>query len=335
MTVPLFPSTTIMPTAPSGTPRPHSRGFTILELMVTAAIIVVLLSLFLPAIHVARQAARRTQCQNNLKQIGLALTNYHETFECFPPGYVARNVTPEQDFGEETGPGYAWALLLLDFVDQAPLAITIAYDLDAMDPINASAMSTVMPHWLCPSGRAPGAFDVSAGPGIYMLSSSNYVGMYGFGDLTASPGRPVGGGAFYRNSHTCTWTIGDGLSNTLLVAERSAWHDFEPGAVGLPANSTWFAALPGASRPAGATQASLMVVGPASLVLGTVGLDAPGLENLRPNHTNFIGSFSSDHPGGLNAALADSSVRFVSDQVDAQVLRSLAQTNDGGVTGEY
>lgn len=306
-----------------------------LELIVTFAIIVLLLALFLPAINVATEAARRTQCQNNLKQISLALVNYHETFETFPPGYVARDVTAGQDFTHETGPGYAWGLLLLDFMDQAPLASTIDYDLDATDPVNSSAMATAISYWHCPAVDAPGTFDVTAGLNVYVMGASNYVGMYGVGDLTDSPGRPAGPGVFYRNSSTRTWTIGDGLSSTILVAERAAWHDFEPGSPGAPANSTWFAAVPGVTRPAGMASLSLMTVGPASLVLGTVGMETPGLETLRPNHTNFIAGFSSGHAGGLNAAVADSSVRFLSDQIDANVLHSLAQTNDGGVLSDF
>jgi hypothetical protein len=316
-------------------PRSSRAAFTVLELVVTFAIIGLLLALFVPAMNVARQAARRVQCQNNLKQIGLGLVNYHELFETFPPGYVARDVTAGQDFTHETGPGYAWGLLLLDFLDQAPLASTIIYERDATDPQNAAAMSTMMPMWRCASSDAPVTFDLSVGLGVYLLSSSNYVGMYGVGDLTASPGRPAGPGVFYRNSHTRTWTIGDGLSNTIVVGERAAWHEFVPDSPGVPANANWFAAIPGATRPAGVDSLPLMTVGPASLVLGTVGMEGPGFETLRPNHTNFIGAFSSDHVGGMNALLADSSVRFLSDQVDADVLRALAQTNDGVTSGDF
>jgi type II secretory pathway pseudopilin PulG len=315
--------------------RPSRPGFTVLELIVTFAIIMLLLTLFVPAMNVARQAARRTQCQNNLKQIGLGLVNYHETFQTFPPGYVARDVTATDDFTRETGPGFAWGLLLLGFLDQAPLAATIIYEQDATDPQNSAAMATVMPMWRCASSDAAATFDLTAGPSVYLLGSSNYIGMYGVGDLTASPGRPAGPGVFYRNSHTRTWTIGDGLSNTILVAERAAWHDFEPDAAGAAAHSSWFAAIPGATRPAGVDSLAMMTVGPASLVLGTVGMEGPGFETLRPNHANFIGAFSSDHVGGWNVGLADSSVRFLSDQMDARILKSLAQTNDGGVPGEF
>src|SRR5690606_7655998 len=108
-------------------------------------------------------------------------------FETFPPGYVARNVTAKQDFTHETGPGYAWGVLLLDFLDQAPLASTIDYNLDAADPLNASALATAISIWRCPSSQSPNAFDVTSGLGVFMLSSSNYVGMYGVGDVSASP----------------------------------------------------------------------------------------------------------------------------------------------------
>lgn len=304
--------------------------------MITFGIILLLVALILPALGVAREAARRTQCQNNLKQVSLALVHYHEHYGGYPPGYVSRDVSAADDWTAETGPGYAWSMLLLDFLDQSPLAATVSCDLDATDPANLSAMSTVISAFRCPSGDTPPTFNVAGELGTYMLSSSNYVGMYGVGDLTESPGQPAGPGAFYRNSHTTTWRIPDGLSNTILVAERSAWHDFEePSSGGVSADSTWFAVIPGATRPAGVNLQPSMRVGPASLVLGTVGLNTPGFETLRPNHTNHIAAFSSNHVGGLNTMLGDSSIRFTSDQIDERVLRALAQTHDGDVAGEF
>jgi prepilin-type N-terminal cleavage/methylation domain-containing protein len=95
----------------------HRRGFTLIELLVVIAIIAVLIVLLLPAVQQAREAARRSSCKNNLKQIGLALHNYHETQGVFPPGYITADVTAPQN----ASPGFAWSLMLLPFLDQSPL----------------------------------------------------------------------------------------------------------------------------------------------------------------------------------------------------------------------
>src|SRR5580704_13836676 len=94
------------------------RGFTLIELLVVIAIIAVLIALLLPAVQQAREAARRTQCKNNLKQIGLALFNYHDACKTFPPGYVDQNGNPNLTPDNDLGPGWGWASFLLPYVDQ-------------------------------------------------------------------------------------------------------------------------------------------------------------------------------------------------------------------------
>lgn len=317
------------------TAQRRSLGFTALELMVAFGIIGLLLAILLPAVSTARQAARRAQCQNNLKQVGLALINYHEHFNVFPPGYVARDVAADDSWIAETGPGFAWGTMLLPFMDQVFLETSIDYNLDATDPVNMPVLGSPIHTLLCPASPTPPTFDVAAGLSLYMPASSNYVGVFGYGDLTEHPGNPEGPGAFYRNSSTTTWNIKDGLSNTVLISERTAWQEFEPGSAGVPANSTWTAAIPGADRPAGAVDHPLMTVGPASLVLGTAGMNVPEFESLRPNHTNFIGAFSSGHDGGLNMLRGDGSVRFTSDGIDEETLRRLMEISDGEITDAF
>src|SRR5689334_25410189 len=104
------------------------RAFTLIELLVVIAIIAVLIALLLPAVQQAREAARRTQCKNNLKQIGLALHNYHDTFRLFPPGYVDRNGNPNLTPDNDLGPGWGWAAFLLPYIDQSPLYSPINFN---------------------------------------------------------------------------------------------------------------------------------------------------------------------------------------------------------------
>src|SRR5215831_11626774 len=101
-------------------PRRIRRGFTLIDLLVVIAIIAVLIGLLLPAVQSAREAARRAQCSNNLKQIGLAMHNYHTSLDVFPPGYVSKTVGNAL-YGVETGPGWGWATMILPQLEQQPL----------------------------------------------------------------------------------------------------------------------------------------------------------------------------------------------------------------------
>src|SRR5580693_8105777 len=100
--------------------RPR-QAFTLIELLVVIAIIAVLVSMLLPAVQQAREAARRSQCRNNLKQIGLALHNYEGSYRVFPPGYVDFNFNPNNTPDTDLGPGWGWATFLLPYMDQSPL----------------------------------------------------------------------------------------------------------------------------------------------------------------------------------------------------------------------
>jgi prepilin-type N-terminal cleavage/methylation domain-containing protein len=154
------------------------RGFTLIELLVVIAIIAILIALLLPAVQQAREAARRTQCKNNLKQIGLALHNYHDAHDCFPFGWGGTRPA--------TGsPGYSAISQLLPFFDQAPLYNTINFSLPLTDPANDVPRRQELPILRCPSDfdnpqpNAGGAINYMANKGSnHLWQDPNQIGLF-------------------------------------------------------------------------------------------------------------------------------------------------------------
>ncbi|MCA8988237.1 MAG: DUF1559 domain-containing protein [Planctomycetaceae bacterium] len=317
------------------------RGFTLIELLVVIAIIAVLVALLLPAVQQAREAARRSSCKNNLKQLGLALHNYHDTFTVLPPGYISRNINSTAMASMESGPGYAWGTMILAFLEGGNIYDQITFEQDAQTAGNIPLARTVIPTFLCPTDPAPQVFTVTdTASNTYELASANYVGVIGYGSVSMAPGNPPGKGAFYRNSNTKLRDITDGTSQAMLVGERMHRHDFVAGMTGVDANATWYAAIPNVSRPAGMMMAS-MVEWQGSLVLGHIGQPAmttpmpmPAM-NHTPNSTNHIVNFSSLHKGGIQFLMADGSVHFLSENIHFATYQQLGQISDGAVLGEF
>jgi len=307
-------------------------GFTLIELLVMIAIIAVLISLLLPAVQQAREAARRTQCKNNLKQIGLAIHNYHDTHRTFPPGYIARSVRKLDPAGAESGPGFSWATLILPQIDEDPLYRHFDFNEDAKDPHNLDHGQEILDQFLCPTDPAPPRFALPDGT---ELASANYVGIYGFGNMSMMPG--TGTGVFHRNSSVRIRDVSDGTSNTICVGERMHVHDNVPMLDATNSNSTWYAVIAGAARPAGMMNPTMMEQSP-SLVLGHLGQDAMGPMAAMyhtPNSTNHIVNFSSNHAGGVQFLLCDGSVHFMSDNTHYETFRSLGERADGNVISEW
>lgn len=308
-------------------------GFTLVELLVVIAIIGILVALLLPAVQMAREAARRMSCSNNLRQLGLATHNYHDTLGSFPPGYLAFGVSPMAPASDEDGSGFAWSAMLLPYLEQTTLHAAIVFERDCRDPLNLAVADTVLATYRCPSDPGDSTFIATDGTTDYALGVSNYVGIMGYGSATMMPGNPAGRGMFFRNSAMRLADVLDGSSNTIMIGERTQLHRFNNVANSVAANSTWYAAVPGVVRPAGmGGMMSSMTEAQPSLVLGHVGQPAMGMMmamHHTPNQTNHIVHFSSQHPGGINFVACDGSVHFLNETIDYETFRRLGVCDDG------
>jgi prepilin-type N-terminal cleavage/methylation domain-containing protein/prepilin-type processing-associated H-X9-DG protein len=285
------------------------NAFTLIELLVVIAISGILMSLLLPAVQKVREAAARSQCVNNLKQIGLALHHYHDAKRVLPPGY--RATQPYSDGASDTGPGWGWAAFLLPFLEQQALF----QQLDFKGPIPASpAIQTIVNGYVCPSDIMPEAsFAVPDGFGksVCLAGATSYAASCG-GDESDTTGA-TGRGAFYRNSQTRLGDITDGCSNTILVGER-AWAN---------ANGAWAGAIPGGVLQRGQLNPCLPNVPGAWYPASTLAVAHAHLNNALsdPDGSAGMDDFSSRHPGGSNFLFGDASVHF---------LRSISSDNPDG-----
>ncbi|MFT5325415.1 MAG: prepilin-type N-terminal cleavage/methylation domain-containing protein [Planctomycetaceae bacterium] len=211
-------------------PKRAKKGFTLIELLVVIAIIAILIALLLPAVQQAREAARRSQCKNNLKQIGLALMNYHNTHRTFCPGVTTATVSVPPATNIGTSNYFSWTSQILPFFDQAPLykKLNFKVHFSTATPVspavnNAALVSTILTVVRCPSDSGPDQ-DPAGGtlgtPAVANMGTSNYVGNYGIGmpDQHANP-RAVQG-ILGANTKVRIRDVKDGMSNVILVAER-------------------------------------------------------------------------------------------------------------------
>jgi len=192
-------------------PKRAKKGFTLIELLVVIAIIAILIALLLPAVQQAREAARRSQCKNNLKQVGLSLMNYHDVHRTLPPGATVAFT------GQGTSNGFGWTSHILPFFDQAPLFKKLNSKIAFTAAPNAALMSTILTAVRCPSDAGP---DQDTTGGVADMGTSNYVGNYGVGmpSLIANP-RDVQG-IMGVNTKIRIRDVKDGMSNVILAAER-------------------------------------------------------------------------------------------------------------------
>lgn len=323
----------------------RARGFTLIELLVVIAIIAVLIALLLPAVQQAREAARRSQCKNNLKQIGLALHNYHDTHKVFPPGMIGSDVKSGSELtgghptyvvstaSKRVGTGWGWGTFILPYMDQSPLYNQLNPG-GLMDTSNATTLGllrTVLPAYLCPSdgNRNP---SQNAQAAVYMGGSgtgvaiglSNYVASSNNADVVCYT---QGVGIFSPNSNIGLRFVTDGSSNTFLAWER----DTQQHTASTTARPT---ERHMGSNWAGATAPDCYNINyQANQVLG----------QLQPTYAEINGSATRDdtrspssmHEGGIHVVLADGSVRFISENMSLATARELISYASGITVGEY
>jgi prepilin-type N-terminal cleavage/methylation domain-containing protein/prepilin-type processing-associated H-X9-DG protein len=287
---------------------PRRTAFTLIELLVVLAIIAVLIGLLLPAVQKVREAAARIRCQNNLKQIGIALTLYHDATGSYPPGY--RDPLAEPQFG----PGWGWGSYILPYLEQDNLYRALQVDTQVFGNGASLAVATPLTQmplsvYTCPSNSGP-----SINPFYNDQGTSSYRGVGG-AQVPMAQG-PVGymivgihtqlNGIFWRNSGVRVADVTDGTSNTAAVGET---------ALDLNRNK-WGGIWVGAQR----ADVGIMWISGVLWVVDT--------NTLRINGSDKW-AYCSTHPGGVNFVYCDGSVHFVRDQADPQVVAYLCIRNDG------
>ena len=329
--------------------RTRRSGFTLIELLVVIAIIAVLIALLLPAVQQAREAARRTQCKNNFKQMGLAFHNYHDVYNQFAPAYLLSKGNGScYGSGQRSATAdlnvHTYAEFLLPYIDQGPLYNTIDFKSPFFSPEtpctgvtytsnNKAAINHAIPGFVCPSAIhssnplditwtdvtpnltwKSGAMDFSPVGGFYSTFRNIVAAQRPQGSYTGllSDDKPRNG------LRDCT----DGTSNTLILCEVAGRNDlYQKGkrVTGVAYGGGW----------ADVDNAENWFKG-----CSVDGVTSGGPCIINCSNQNGFGAYSF-HVGGIHVILADGSVRFISETVDIGTFADLATPNGGTVTGEF
>tara|TARA_R110002111_G_scaffold168038_1_gene233780 strand:- start:39773 stop:40729 length:957 start_codon:yes stop_codon:yes gene_type:complete len=314
--------------------RSSKHGFTLIELLVVIAIIAILIALLLPAVQQAREAARRSTCKNNLKQLGLALHNYHETHRVFPPGMMNTIANWPEDPSLGASARGGWFALILPFIDQAVLYNTWSSEQSAGTANLAfSLRKTPVAAFKCPSDPEAGKITSDGIAGNYLLSGGGYAWGLSATITDVNGNKPTG--MFYTRSKVKMGDVTDGTSNTIMASEINLVNDLE-GTVGsgcgardmrgLYWNFVHMGSLIVTARPPNSPAGDVMSWG------GRTTEYAP-IASCSNDYTVVIPR--SRHTGGVHVSLADGSVRFVSSNIDTSLFQKLGTIGRGEVIGDY
>ena len=289
------------------------RGFTLVELLVVIAIIGILIALLLPAVQAAREAARRSQCTNNLKQIGVSLHNYHDSFKSLPPGHLEKYVGTSL-----SSTSWGWTGLILPFMEQQTTFDVVNVGQPSFygafgSPAAVSAMQQPIGTLKCPSDLQTvtnSARQRIINSVTMLIATANYVGNNSSDTLILADNTTTAG-LFLRNKGLRFADILDGTSNTVAVGERSWQYRDASGNVHVSASAIAF----------GMTTNNNTVGRGDQVASGIYKLNLDGTEQSGSNAAPYergMAGFSSRHPGGANFVLADGSVRFVTETINGQ-----------------
>lgn len=295
-------------------------GFTLIELLVVIAIIAILIALIMPAVQSVREAARKTQCRNNLKQLGTAIANYYTTKNTLPPAYIVRS---------SAGPdhvGYGWGVFLLPYLDQKPLfdmqnfsanpivlpQESLSVFVCASDPYTGQAQYAAQtPGFNDPMCMNPGYSGWGSGMCMGQVNQStpgfaakgNYVANFG----STALGPAMGNGVMGPNSFLPVQGIRDGSSNTFYLGERAS-----------PGSASWA----GVTYDITATAPSMMMTNPPTQLSNTSGKHVLGTTQSQINASST--GFGSPHVGGCHMLMGDNSLKFISENISLQVFQALS-----------
>ena len=327
------------------------HAFTLIELLAVIAVMAILIAVLIPAVQQAREAARKIQCRNNLKQMGLALHNYHASHNAFPPGIVSRLANPGwvlpagncNAAPDDLGPGWSLFARMLPFLEQTNFHNTINFNLPLTAPTNAAARRTVVRDFRCPSDFGEpliSIYDCGTPPlasntpvVLTDAAATSYVGSLGGGKSGGDPNfgcyefQPFNG-IFHRNVCVRSADITDGLSMTVGIGERHS------GFV----QSAWAGIVAGQE-----------LIYNASTKPSPYNAALPACQNWRPSITAVVvhsrqftlnapngspASFYSPHVGGGNFLFMDGAARLLNASIDLSVMRALCTRNNQEVIAE-
>lgn len=327
--------------------RLRRRGFTLIELLVVIAIIAILIALLLPAVQQAREAARRSECKNKLKQIALAAHNYVETHGMFPPGAVNGASDPNDPNGKNgsgtPGIGGPWICFLLPqlekrnlyanfqkIVDERPEVVDwFGHSFYSATPIGNTRIAIMD----CPSH--PGNDELMAnGTNMEHLARGNYAACYGKGGYGVQSTRNGAiGGVFGNNSNTRIRDLTDGTSNTIAFSELR--HRLPGGTSTGDIRGLWGYATMGGNVFSTQTGPNSTVRDQIWGCREDIGEGLPCGPGSNSDYPNLFAAARSYHTGGVQVAFADGSARFVSENVSLGIWQALGSRSGKEVIGEF